>query len=220
MDGRQLVFRRLLFRLGEELSNQDMEYLRFLCKGTIRASRMEKCLSATALFEALSERGKLSADDLGYLEQILTSIGRDNLLSGLRAERFSFSGGSSRCIDSNYKLQECLVKIAQDLTSLEVGKLASIVKPGYLSLEKIFTATQLFEILQQRQVITVTDLEPLFQALVEIGRRDATSHINTYLQFANISSSGYASNGEFAILYELLQQFGVFYRGNTSQALL
>lgn len=194
---KQLVFRKLLFRLGEQLSSQDLEYLRFLCKGTIRASRMEKCLSATELFEALSERGKLSSGDLSYLAQILTSIGKQSLLRELQAERFPFS---AQCVDENYQLQECLVKIAQDLSSPEVGKLSYIIKAslGHISLDKIYTAIQLFQILQQRQVITVTNLKPLCQALVEIGRRDLTSLVNSYQQFAG--SSDYdcisASNGE------------------------
>ncbi len=198
MDGKQLVFRKQLFRLGEKLSSQDLEYLCFLCKGTIRASRLEKCRSATELFQALSEHGKLSADDLSYLAQILTSIGKENLLSELRAASFSFSE-TAHCVDRNYKLQECLVKIAQELTSIEVEKVAFIVNSSIgLNLDKIFSATQLFQILQQRQVITGTELRPLFDALVEIGRKDLASHINAYLQFANIS--GYTSvvnNGEF-----------------------
>ena len=202
MDERQLMFRKLLFRLGEKLSRQDLDYLCFLCKGTIRASRMEKCGSATELFSALSERGKLSANDLSYLAQILTSIGKENLLSDLQVAQFSFSG-TAQCVDKSYKFQECLVKIALDLTSLEVENIAFFVNSsiGHLSLDKVFSATQLFQILQQRQVITVTELRPLFDALVEIGRKDATAHINAYLQFANIS--GYVcspvNNGELTL---------------------
>lgn len=195
MDERQLLFRKLLFRLGEKLPSQDLEYLCFLCKGTIRAARMEKCRSATELFQALSERGKLSSHDISYLAQILTSIGKDNLLSDLKAAGISVSA-SAQPIDRDYKFRECLVKIAQDLKSFEVEKVAFCVdSSGNLGLDKIFSAIQLFQALHQRQIITVTDLRPLFEALVEVGRRDLTAHINSYMQFAGYGGTS-VDNGE------------------------
>lgn len=187
LDQRKMSFRKHLFRLGEKLSRQDLDLLTFICTGTVRASRMEKVRSATELFQALSERGKLSADDLTYLAQILTSIGRENLLSDLGAAGFSISV-SPQSVDNAYMFQECLVKIAQDLTSPDVERITFFLDSslGYLSSSRIFSATQLFQILQQRQSITCTNLRPLYDALLEIGRKDVTSHINHYLQRANL----------------------------------
>lgn len=206
MDERQLLFRKLLFRLGEKLLRQDLEYLCFLCKGTIRAARMEKCRSATELFQALSERGKLSSNDLSYLVQILTSIGRDNLLSDLKAAGFSVSA-NAQAIDRDYKFQECLVKIAQELKSVEVEKVAFCVdSSGSLGSDKIFSAIQLFQALHQRQLITVTDLRPLFEALVEVGRRDLTAHINSYVQFAGYGCIS-VNNGELVLIFAVCKYY-------------
>ena len=184
-----LTFRKLLFRLGEKLSSQDLDSLIFICKGTLRASRMEKVRSSTELFQALTERGKLSASDLGYLAQILTTIGRENLLYDLKAAGFHISE-SQQSIDRDYMFQECLVKIAQDLKSLEVERITFLLGSslGNINPERIFSGTQLFQILQQRQVITTTNLRPLYDALVEVGRKDASLHINDYLQRVNLDS--------------------------------
>lgn len=189
MEPGQLTFRKLLYRLGEKLTPQDLDSLIFICRGTLRASRMERVRSGTELFQALSERGKLSANDLSYLVQILASIGKDNLLDDLAAAGFPTSV-SSKPVDKDYMFQECLVKVAQDLQSVDVEKatfvLGSTVE--HLNTQKIFSATQLFQILQQRQIITVGNLRPLYDVLLEIGRKDCTSHINLYLQRVGLAS--------------------------------
>lgn len=196
-----LSFRKLLFRLGEKLTTQDLDSLIFICKGTLRASRTERVRSGTELFQALSERGKLSASDLSYLVQILTSIGRENLLNDLAVAGFPTSG-YPQSVDRDYMFQECLVKIAQDLTSLDVEKATFVLGSSleHLNSQKVFSATQLLQILQQRQLITVGNLRPLYDALLEIGRKDATSHINLYLQRVGLPSylptEAIVNNGE------------------------
>ena len=217
MDRRQLSFRKLLFRLGEKLSRQDLHNLCFLCKGTrvIRAARMEKISSPTELFQALTERGKLSSDDLGYLAQILTSIGKDNLLSDLKGAGYPVLV-SPETYDVNYMFQECLLKVAMDLTSLELERILFFLDPdvGHVSSDKFYSATHLFEVLQQRQSITSTNLRPLYDALLEIGRKDATCHILSYMQRANLSSylpnDSQPSNGEFTKLASVLY-LGLFF---------
>ena len=194
MDSRQLTFRKLLFRLGEKLTSQDLDNLIFICRGTLRASRVDKLRSATDLFQALGERGKLSADNLGYLVQILTSIGKANLLDDWRLEGFTVFTPSQ--LDREYAFQECLLKVAQDLTSVEVEKMTFVLGPnlGFLNSERIFSATQLFQILQQRQLVTASDLRLLYDALIEIGRKDTTLCINQYMQCFHLD--GYSNNGK------------------------
>ncbi len=195
----ELAFRKLLFRLSEKLSSQDLDSLTFLCKGTLRASRVDKVRSGTELFQALTERGKLSASDLCFLVQILTSIGKDNLLSELEAAGFPILV-SPQSPDQDYMFQECLVRVAQELAASEVEKLVFVLGSslGHLNSEKVFSATQFFLILQQRQFITVSNLQPLYDALLEIGRKDASSHINMYLQRVGLARYLPAeSNGEF-----------------------
>lgn len=198
MDQRQLSFRKILFRLGEKLTSQDLDSLIFVCRGTLRASRLDRVRSGTELFQALSERGKLSADNLTYLSQILASVGKENLLGDLEAAGF-LTSPPPKSSDRDYMFQECLVKIAQDLTSLDVEKACFVLGSslGNLDPQKVFSATQLFQILQQRQFITINNLRLLYDALMEIGRKDATSHINAYLQRINVP--GYLpveNNGE------------------------
>ena len=195
---RQLNFRKLLFRLGERLSRQDLNHLIFLCKGTklIRAARMERVTSATELFQALSERGKLSPDDLSFLAQILTSIGKETLLYDFRAAGYDVPV-VVQSNDASYLFQDCLLRIALELTSPDLQRLIFVLEAsiGQVGSDKIFSATHFFEVLLQRQAITSTDLRPLYDALLEIGRKDTTSHIRTYLQHANLGCYTPPDNG-------------------------
>lgn len=188
MDQRHLNFRKYLFRLGEKLSSQELDNLIFMCGVEVNAARLERVRTATELFQALSERGKLSADNLDYLTQILASINRENLLHDMIAAGYRSS--SSPAKSKEYMFQECLVKIAQDLTSADVERLAFIFMDSLVQLnpKNIFSATQLFQIMKQRQVITCSDLRPLHDALLEIGRNDAACHIATYLHEAKLGS--------------------------------
>ena len=188
MDQKQLEFRKLLFRISEKLSRQDFEALTFICRDVISVSRMERIRSATELFQALTERGKLSSKDLTYFTRLLTTIGKESLLLDLKTAGYSVPLSPS-LPTRDYLLQECLVKIAQGLSSTEVDRLIFVLlDPLHQSPDKIFSATQLFQLLQQRQCITCTNLRPLYDALLELGRVDLTTHINTYLQLANLPS--------------------------------
>ena len=196
MDERQLTFRKLLFRISEKLSRQDLENLIFVCRDVIPVSRMERVRSATELFQALSERGKLAVNDVSYLARILSSIQKGYLLHDLEMAGYHVPISPSQSTRSNdYMFQECLVKVAQDLSSLDVEKLSFVLASVlHQSPDKIFSATQLFQIMQQRQHITATNLRPLYESLVEIGRKDVTNHINTYLQHANLPSYLYSGS--------------------------
>jgi hypothetical protein len=205
MADRQLSFRKQLFRLSEKLTTQDLDSLLFLCKGTLRAARVERIRSGTELFQALTERGKLSANDLSYLAQILTSIGKSNLLGDLEAGGFHSTLPLGGSVNRDYMFQECLVKVAQELTSVEVEKATFVLGSTLenLNSQRVFSATQLFQILQQRQLITTSNLRLLYDTLLEIGRKDATSHIDHYLQCFGVASYGaetLANDGESLML--------------------
>ena len=47
--------------------------------------------------------------------------------------------------------------------------------------DRISSATQLFQLLQQRQIVTQTNLHALYNELEAIGRSDLSKRINNYL---------------------------------------
>ena len=183
---RDLQFRTQLYRLGEQLTRQDLDSLTFLCRDIIPVARMERVRSPTDLWQALSERGKLSKHDLSYLTSLLNSIDKVNLLEGLQEHGFP-TGSLQR--DAEYKFKEDLLKVALSLTATEVKELSYLFQAWVqINPDKMFSATQMFQVLLQRQIISPSNIEPLFEGLENIGRSDITKYIACYLPRPQVHS--------------------------------
>ena len=173
---RDLLFRKLLHRLGENLSRQDLDSLTFMCRDVVSVARMERVQSSSDLWQALTERNKLSKNDLSYLALLMSSIGRENLLDGLQTNGFSILTPvkSAGCL-----FLESLLKIAQNLSSTEIKDMTYLFEE--INSDNVFSATQLFQTLLQRQIISPTNVQRLCDSLVALGRCDLTDHISHYL---------------------------------------
>ncbi len=192
---RKVDFRRCLNRIANHLSRQNFDDLRFMCKDVVPVARMERVRSPIDLFQALEERGKLSADQLDYLADVLVSVGCGRLLKELADSGFPVTitgqGGAVNGLGRGeggktmeFQFTQCLVQIAQQLQSREIETLSFTWSEALLGLsaDKVFSATQLFQLLQQRQIITPTNLRPLYDELHEVGRSDLAGKINDYLE--------------------------------------
>ena len=190
---RKLEFRRCLNRIANRVSRQNFDDLKFMCKDAVPVARMERVRSTIDLFQALEERGKLAHTDLDYLAQVLTSVGCGRLLEELISKRFMapptqhvalIHCGMNKERDSapEYLFTECLMQIAQGLQSREIETLSFTWSDALLgmSMDKVFSATQLFQLLQQRQIISPTDMRQLYDELHDIGRSDLAMKINEY----------------------------------------
>lgn len=189
-----MKFRKSLLGISNQLSRQDLELLKFLCENDVPRARMERVMSGTDLFNALEERGKLSVKNLGFLVEALKSIGRMKLVETyLRNEGFvitpsslAFTGAGPGAPVSNQTLQylfrECLVKVAQGLVSTEVNSLVYVYQPKLqVSPDTVFSATQLFTLLQQRQIVTTKDMRLLYDGLCQVHRYDLAALVNEYM---------------------------------------
>lgn len=198
----RLSFRRALNRVAAELGRQDLDNLKFMCKDVIPESKLEKTRSALDLFTSLEERGKLGVDNLEFLTNCLATIGRHRTLSHLRVAGFSVpdptvNGSSPVQLPSpvsqqppsstspsseEFLFRQLLMQIAQQLQSNQVDQLAFNWCEPYLGItrENIYSATQLFTLMQQRDIITPSNLDLLYHELNEIGRRDLMKLIDDY----------------------------------------
>ena len=143
-------------------------------------SRIEQVRSATDLFSALEEKGKLSKDNLEFLAQLLISIDHANLLSFL--SEFPVPNPVPQSTSQDYLYTECLLNIAKGLTSTDVERLVFILGENHLHVSKdhVFSATQLFKMLHQRQLVTPGDVKFMEKTLHEVGRTDLCRYINNY----------------------------------------
>ena len=200
-----MKFRKSLLRISNQLSRQDLELLKFFCENDVPRARMERVRSGTDLFNALEERGKLSARNLSFLVNILGSINRGQLIdSCLRDEGFVIPPSTLQVAGTRgpvggqnlqYMFTECLVKIAQGLQSKEVNDLVYIFQPNLqVSPDSVFSATHLFTLLQQRQILTPRDMRTLHDGLCQVNRNDLANLINEFLE--KTGQPQYRSNGQ------------------------
>lgn len=179
MSSNDLKFRAQLYRLGEKLTRQDLENLTFLCRDVIPVARMERVRSATDLWQALSERGQLTKHDLSFLYTLMSSIDRVNLLDELHAHGFPL--GSIKK-NPEYLFLESLLKVSVSLTASEVKDLSYMLQASVQSNpDKMFSATQMFQVLIQRQLIGPGDVKVLTTGLEAIGRTDTLKYLWNYM---------------------------------------
>lgn len=192
---RRMNFRRCLNALSNQLSQQNLYDMKFVCKDHVPVSRMERVRSPLDLFQALEERGKMSADDTNFLVQILVSVDRSNLIPELQRAGFAppvlpqplhppASQTDGPQPNPEFLFNETLLKIAQHLSAKDVEMLANTWAEPLLqiSIDRVTSGTQLFQLLQQRQLVTPTDLHLLFEELQIIGRSDLCKRVNSYLE--------------------------------------
>ena len=197
---RKVRFRRALNRIGNHLSRQNFEDLKFVCKDVVAVARMERVRCVLDLFQALEERGRLAVNDLEFLAQALETVGCARLLSELENEGFQVPTPQ---VDSalqpyvprqampkkskGYLFTECLLQISQGLSSRDVETLSFTWSDSLLgmSVDRVFSAHQLLQVLQQRQIIAPDDLKALYEELHVIGRSDLAQKINEYRQKIN-----------------------------------
>ena len=200
---RRMDFRRCLNRLSNQFSRQNLDDMKFVCKDHVPVARMERVRSSLDIFQALEERGKLSMNDTSFLVKVLGSIERTNLVPDLISAGFAPpnalqtnqapppvrpSHAAPQVQSTNHQSQEflfndMLLKIAQNLSARDVESLTFTMCDSILAMsaDRVSSATQLFQLLQQRQIVTPTNLQVLYNELETIGRGDLCKRINNYL---------------------------------------
>ena len=167
-----------------------------MCKDHVPVSRMERVRSPLDLFQALEERGKMSADDTNFLAQVLASVDRSNLIPELQRAGFAptvlpqplqppvTASQTDGPQPIEFLFNETLLRIAQHLSAKDVEMLANTWAEPLLqiSIDRVTSGTQLFQLLQQRQLVTPTNLQLLFEELQIIGRSDLCKRVNSYLE--------------------------------------
>ena len=201
---RRMDFRRCLNRLSNQLSRQNLDDMKFVCKDHVPVARMERVRGALDLFQALEERGELSMNDTSFLVKVLVGIERSNLVADLIAAGFAPRdavqlnqpappplhqlppaprAAAPQQQDRELLFNEMLLKVAQNLGSRDVEALVFTMCDSLgMSSDRISSATHLFQLLQQRGIVTQTNLRAIYSELETIGRSDLCKRINNYLQ--------------------------------------
>ena len=95
-------FRIFLERLSEEIEEDEFQGMKFILQGSIPLGYLEKCSKPRDLFSKMIHQGLLGEDKLDYLEKLLTSVRRPDLVERVRAYRQSESPGNVIALDFLY----------------------------------------------------------------------------------------------------------------------
>ncbi|KAK5916013.1 hypothetical protein CesoFtcFv8_001554 [Champsocephalus esox] len=80
-----LQFNSLLLDISNQLTEKQLEDLKFLCGDMLGKRELEKICSGVRLFQVLTERMKLGADNTDCLSRFLTQIQRQDLAERLES---------------------------------------------------------------------------------------------------------------------------------------
>lgn len=77
-------FNAILLDISDQLSQEQLERILFLCKGTITKKDTESIKTGLKLFTILMERQKLAEDNTDFLCEILEKVHRPDLVAKLQ----------------------------------------------------------------------------------------------------------------------------------------
>ena len=95
-------FRIFLERLSQEIEEDEFQGMKFLLMDTIPEGILENCGKPRDLFSKMLKMALLGEDNLDYLEKLLTTVRRPDLVERVRAYRQSESPGKVIALDFLY----------------------------------------------------------------------------------------------------------------------
>ncbi|XP_078405617.1 FAS-associated death domain protein [Cetorhinus maximus] len=116
-----MSFNILLNDISQNLSKENLESLRFLCKDEIGKRKLENIDSGIKLFQQLEELNLLSSEDTNVLSKLLEQIRRPDLLNKLLAFQRENGGDLQQPVCEMGAGSERL-NIAFEVICNEVGK--------------------------------------------------------------------------------------------------
>ncbi|KAF7647808.1 hypothetical protein LDENG_00166080 [Lucifuga dentata] len=109
-----LQFNSVLLSISNELSPEELQKMKFLCKDKIGKKDREKLDNGFRLFQLLTERRELGEDNTEYLSELLTAIHRNDLCEKLNNYEAEFTDSQPEETE-RAKLDVAALVIAENL---------------------------------------------------------------------------------------------------------
>ncbi|KAM8894596.1 FAS-associated death domain protein [Spinachia spinachia] len=113
-----LKFNKLLLDISNQLTQDQLEKMKFLVRGMVGKRELEKITSGTQLFQVLAERRQLGSDHTECLSKLLRDIGRSDLSDKLD----HFENGSASCDDEPDPSERAKLDSATDVIAKNLGR--------------------------------------------------------------------------------------------------
>ena len=190
---REYRFRLAMKKLADQLSPRDLETMKLLSVDVLSAGELEKIENILDLFWSLEDHGKLSIDNLFFLEELLED--KRYLLDAIYSQLSSSSQPNSRENSLTWRLkrgkltsqegtdksfQKMLKCIGLGLTKQEVKHLKQLPAQHTSEDDKVKTGVQLMSHWRKLELVTPANVELLRKGLNAIGRQDLCREIALY----------------------------------------
>ena len=200
LSGRQYLFHRSLKQLADKLGSADLQSIKVACKFYVPESKLEKVKTACDLFSLLEEKGKISTEDLSFLEELLGD--KVHLVHQLYERGFGYASGgaNSKCaapfpppnpnlvytfnLESlELSFNRLLRTIGPRLTACDVQQMKFLhideIELEYA--EPVMTGLDLLILMEKRNLISPSSVQLLQSSLERIGRKDLATVVTLYI---------------------------------------
>ena len=182
-------FRSKLRRLCDHLTDEDLKDMKFICTGSLTVSALEDVRDVLDLLTTLENHGKLSPQNLTFLQQLLEGIKKGHLMKHIE-EGYDESltdpvvpRGVGIPPVSPLSEQVLLNHIASELSEDNIKNIAYLFRDHGINTNKLikdFTKNprELILALSRRTIICQGNLDQLRWALKEINRLDLVEELD------------------------------------------
>ncbi|KAK2905375.1 hypothetical protein Q8A67_007174 [Cirrhinus molitorella] len=166
----ELKFQRMLFKVQESLTGDEVQDLVFLCSDLLSLKDLSTVTSAGQLFTLLENRALLSIEDASLLLELLSIIKRKSLIRSLTLDEFMPTDGTTYSQQISpyrqllYELSESICE--QDLKNIKFLLLKTLSRK---KLERDTTLLQLFLEMEKEDLLDENKLENLQKIIAEIN---------------------------------------------------
>ncbi|KAI2660387.1 Caspase-8 [Labeo rohita] len=165
-----LEFQRVLLRVQESLTGDEVQDLVFLCSDLLNLKDLSTVTSAGELFTLLENRDLLSYEDASLLLELLRIMKRNSLIRSLNLDNFMPANGTTYSQQISpyrqllYELSESTCE--QDLKNIKFLLLKTLSRK---KLEKDTTLLQLFLEMEKEDLLDENKLDNLQKIIAEIN---------------------------------------------------
>ncbi|XP_069839435.1 caspase-8-like isoform X2 [Dendropsophus ebraccatus] len=183
----------LLLKVSEELTERDASGMIFLCGKYLKEGEKENMKDGMALFSSLKKKSYISKDNLLFVKELLSRIGRRDILKNVLNITDTEIKELERSFQKISKYRSVLYDIAVNLCSEETEKFIFLLDGDIRHTEKLNKAKCMMLVLcemEKQMKISEGDLHILNSYLVDIGRSDLSDKIKYFENEQNNQRQG------------------------------
>ncbi|KAL3854129.1 hypothetical protein ACJMK2_013407 [Sinanodonta woodiana] len=177
-------FHDCLIEVDDELGDEDVANLKFLCRDFIPVAKLEKASRAIDIFEILENSGKIQVGNVDFVLECLIEMHRLDLVKkiGFDPNSVKEKAGQGSCLGPT-PFRKLLFELAEDLSDDEVKRAKFFLKSEYLkrgNLQAIETAQELFILLEKEGKLSVENVQVLYDIFKTIKREELVRQVEQY----------------------------------------